>query len=126
MSIWPGEGIKEGENIFSFARRLELEVIKSLTQLAQACQRDPRLKAVKALGGYSHLAKIAPRLGFDVFPIEDEAARNSATIMSYGQALMATKGNKLWRETEKNFSPAQEALISITELVRRFSPQSQK
>lgn len=107
--------------VIKFARHLLRSTTDSLIQLAQSSEiRSSSLSEVDVYGGVSHLARIAGKLHFTVFPIVDERDRREATAISKGVATKVVGSVSAWREMEANYKPAEVAFISRENLIEQF------
>ncbi len=80
-------------------------------------------RAIGAFAGMSHLARLADRFGFTVFDITDAGTRRFATDTSLHIASGLVADNTTWQQVQRNYKPAQIAMISSDELVRQFGNQ---
>lgn len=108
-------------NLITFSRVLITSAAESLQQLARRYEEmGTRARALEAFSGMSHLARLAHRFGFTVFPIADAGERRRATNTSLHIASAIGIDNVAWQQVRDNYKPAQVAMISSTELVRRY------
>ncbi len=111
--------------VFAFARHLLKSTTGSLIDLAQLSEHlDSRVSGVSVYGGVSHLARIAGKLHFTVFPIQDERSRRVATDISKGVARHVVGGVTAWKEMEANYKPAEVAFISKDSLIEHFGTRA--
>lgn len=112
--------IGEDETLIEYVRRIRVDVLSGLATLSQLCQADRRLRDVSVFGGVSHLSKLAPKYGFEVFPIQDEGRKLSFTGESRAIVSYALRDNKLWNILSQNIPYAMEAWISRRQLISLY------
>lgn len=110
------------DNLVRFSRELIASATESLRLVAQKSREfQDHPSAPEAFSGMSHLARLARRFGFTVFDIVDDHERSSATGTSFRIANGIAIDNSEWRRLRENYKPAQVAIISTPELIKRYS-----
>jgi hypothetical protein len=115
----------ENGAMFHFARHLLRSTTDSLIELARLSERgSDSVGGIEVYGGVSHLARMANRLHFSVFPIADRRERAQATAVSKVVAQHVVGGVKAWQELEQNYKPAEVAFISRDYLITHFGSEA--
>lgn len=115
--------MRPNENMFTYARRVRQETRFSLVELARFIRRSKVFKDIRVFGGYSHLAKMAPQFGFEVFPIDDPASEHRNRRLSHNVVEARTEQSELRKTTDRNFPQAMEILISRDRLLELYLPE---
>lgn len=114
-------------SLVGFSRALIASAKQSLRVLAADYsstggfnERGTEGRSTHVFSGMSHLARLADRFGFTVFDIQDTTMRAHATDTSFGIATRVAEVNSAWQKLRENYKPAKVAMISGSDLVRRY------
>lgn len=122
VHVEPG-AMRPDENIFTYGKRVKEETRTSLVELARFIQKSKVFENIRVFGGYSHLSKMAPQFGFEVFPIDNPASEHRHRDLSHSVVEARTKQSELRTTTDRNFPQATEILISRDRLLELYLPR---